>query len=398
MRLREEIPFAPVDLAASAFTTDPIGSYDQIRNAGRLVRLPGGRAYMATGYHDVAAGLRNAKLGIVDYPNSWAKIVGHFGRDHERVVRLLAYMPFTNEGPRHEALRSVLARGVAPFAAGNPAFAPSLAAKIERLRRDGGGDLAADLSRRMLFDMMCDLMEIPVEERSAMGPVANLSWAMDTTLSLKQRDYVAQYANPGLDFLKAHARATIGKSNPVFLTALYDALPPGEEDKFEAVALMAAILLLMGNDAIGACVSMGVRRLLDASDPGPPQREWAKVADDAIRYASPVDYTIRRAEEDTVAAGCPITKGQHIFFSFLAGSHDPAVFGKRHSAVGTQTELGLAFGTGRHLCVGQRLSRTIVKLAFEALAALPPMRLTGHVEFGTGRLVRTLESLPVELV
>jgi cytochrome P450 len=94
----------------------------------------------------------------------------------------------------------------------------------------------------------------------------------------------------------------------------------------------------------------------------------------------------------------PVRAGQVVMLSPFAANRDPAVFedpGKILQRPNLDT--GLAFAAGAHVCVGLRMSRNIVRCAFNALAALPQMRLAGAGVQGSGRAVRTLVSLPVEL-
>jgi len=392
-------PVAPLDMTADAFLRDPIGHYRQIRDVGRLVYVPGAHAFITTRYRDGAAALREPKLTAFHYQQSWRKIAKAAGRDHSPVFLLLSYMPFSHEGDRHRELRATLAQGVAPVAAGGPALDAGIAGKAERLRSDGGFDLVGDFAQYLLFDAMCDMMEVPTDERSHIRPIATMSWAIETTISVRQRDLLADTTRRVMEYLKPHVAATMAKSANGFFRGIHDGLPAHEEDKITAVAMLATVMLVMGNDAVGSCVSTGVRRLLDAERPvATPQSEWASLSDDAIRYAAPVDYTIREASEDMTVAGCPVMKGEYVFSSMLSANHDPEQYGALADTITSRKDVGLAFGAGRHLCVGNRLTRTVVKSALAALAALPRLRLVGEATHGTGKVVRTLTSLPVEFV
>jgi unspecific monooxygenase len=393
-----DVPISPIDITLPDFGHDLIDNYEHIRRSGRVVYVPGARAYMISGFGDVAAAMHNARLVVMDYEIGWRRAAENFGRDYSPIFRLFSYMPFAHEGRLHTKLRTVMAQGLASFSGGHPHFNASVAAKIAQLRRDGGGDLAQDLSRYLLFDMMCDLMQVPAADRAALRPIANMAFGAEATISLRKRDRVNAQVRLCLDYLSAHAAATLGKSNPGFITDLFKGLPPDIDNKFEAIAAFATLAFLMGNDALGACISMGVQRILDPSQPGPPQAQWGTLAGDVIRYAAPVDNIVRRAAEDTEVGGCPIARGQSVILPMIAANHDSAKYGARHAAIARHDDVGLAFGTGRHACVGRRLSLTVAKIVLEALAALPPMRLKGGAVHGTGRLVRTLESLPVELV
>jgi cytochrome P450 len=130
-----------------------------------------------------------------------------------------------------------------------------------------------------------------------------------------------------------------------------------------------------------------------------PQREWETIADDAIRYAAPVDFINRIVRGDAVFAGCDFHEGDRLIISPLSANHDPAEFGPATDAVTPKPgkATGLTFGAGSHLCVGNRFSRTIVRAAFAGLASLPDFRLDGPAERGSGYIIRTVASLPATL-
>jgi cytochrome P450 len=130
----------------------------------------------------------------------------------------------------------------------------------------------------------------------------------------------------------------------------------------------------------------------------PPQAEWKGIADEALRYASPVDLLTRVALEELEVGGCRIGRGEALIFSLLCANHDPAQFGEFAGMVTAKSNSSdaIPFGAGAHLCVGNRLSRIVVAEAFSALAELPAMRAAGEVKYGPGRVVRTIASLPVE--
>lgn len=394
----DRLPVADVDLQSRDFVADPVSRFDRIRRAGRLVHVPSARALVITGRDDALAALRNPDLRVLEVGSTWGKVGRHFGRDYGAITRLWRIMPFANEGQRHEFLRNLLAQGIVPYSAGHPSFERNLAAKVARFRRDGGSDLAADLARHLLVDLMLDLIQVPESERSGLRALATISWALDPLLSLEDRDSANATVREGLAQLGVHARLMVGKPGGEFLSRLYNALPDTEEDKLGMTAALAAILLIMGNDGIASCVSMGMRQLLDDSAAAPEPRAWRAVSDDVIRMTAPLTFTMRMAAKDVDVAGCPVAAGQPLYVSLLGANHDPAIFGDSRNRLIPGRDTGLAFGGGRHVCVGLRLSRLVVKETLGALGELPRMRLAGPPVHGRGNLIRTIDSLPVEFI
>jgi cytochrome P450 len=241
-------------------------------------------------------------------------------------------------------------------------------------------------------------MGLPPESREELRPLANISWGLDSTLSARNRtvltETIARHRAP----LLAHVDKTLQTEGASLIHRLHSGLPPGENDKVGATAALLAVMLVMGNDALGGCITFPVWEMLRGEHEALPQARWAEISDDAIRYAAPVSYSTRRALTDTAVGGCPFRKGEIVMMSPFAANHDPARFGPVPRALKPRPELGtgMAFGAGPHSCVGLRISRSIAQIAFQALAALPEMTLSGPVTQGPGKVVRTVTSLPVQ--
>ena len=158
----------------------------------------------------------------------------------------------------------------------------------------------------------------------------------------------------------------------------------------------------MANDATAGCINFPVLSMLDeAGHDGHrrvPQQRWGEISDDAIRYASPVDVLSRMATQDMEIVGYPLRKGELVLFSLICANHDPTRFGESADAVTLEPgkRIGIPFGIGTHVCVGNKLSRVILKEAYAALARLPAMRTTGRPTYGIGKTIRTITSLPIE--
>ena len=156
-----------------------------------MVYLPSARALLITGYDDAGSVLRNPKWRALYYPKPWERIGHAVGRDFGAAVALLSHMPFAHEGPRHRSLRTAMAAGIAPVAGGSASMHATIAGALKRALKDGGFDLAADFTNHLLFDVMCDMMRIPNEDRADLRPMATLSWAVESTISVRDRQVVS---------------------------------------------------------------------------------------------------------------------------------------------------------------------------------------------------------------
>ncbi len=109
----------------------------------------------------------------------------------------------------------------------------------------------------------------------------------------------------------------------------------------------------------------------------------------------------RTASEDAELGGVVIRRGEKVVVSIPAANRDPEKF-----TAPDQLDLGrdatghLAFGHGRHMCIGQHLARLELEVALRGLLerfptldlAVPPEQLRFH---GGEHQLYSVETLPV---
>ena len=391
-------PVGIVDVTSHEFSVDPGPGYDQLRAVAPISWQPAARGYLLTRFADIAQAYRDPTLIEHDLSNAWRKIGRNVGISFEASLQLFKYMPFIYEGRRHQELRTAMARAVAPFAAAHPIFERRVSQAVAAMRRDGAFDLVKQFSGTLMFDVLGDLIELPESEREEIRPLSNISWALDPTVSAKKREIAEATIARCMAPLTAHVRRTLAQPGSTLIHGINRSLPPDEPERITATANLLAVVLVMGNDAVAGCINFAVRRMLSGEHDPVPQAGWAAISDDAIRYAAPVSFSTRVTTKDTVIGGCPFSRGKVLVLAPFAANHDPAVSGPNPNQIMERPRLGtgLAFAAGAHICVGLRISRSIVKSAYKGLAQLPTLKLTGTGTPGEGRVVRTLKALPIE--
>lgn len=389
-----------VDISTAAFADNPIPGYNRLREASRVSWQHGARGFLPSRYDDIARAYREPVLHEPDLANPWRKIGRTLGKDFGPAIKLFSYMPFTHEGERHRELRTTFAKAIAPFIGAESVFARCVERRLAVARRDGGFDLAQQFAGALLFDVVCDLMELPEPVREEIRPIPHLSWVVESTLSVRDREATTAVAARCMAAFAIHVGTALEQPGDSLLHSIHRALPESEEDKAGAVATIAAVMLMMGNDGLGGCISFAVQNLLTGDTERPlPQEQWAQLSDDALRYSATIDFQNRIAVKDVEIAGCPIRRGDRVILSPLAANHDPTVIGPDAGSVRPRPKIGtgLTFGAGAHVCVGARMARNIARAAFLGLAQLPPLKVLAPGTRGPGKVIRTLSSLPVEL-
>ncbi len=103
-----------------------------------------------------------------------------------------------------------------------------------------------------------------------------------------------------------------------------------------------------------------------------------RTVEETLRWESSAPLIARVATRDTVVAGCPVAAGTRISLSMGSANRDETVFEEpdRWDPARETDVPHLAFGWGRHVCLGMHLARLELRVGLEAvLDRLPNLRL-----------------------
>jgi cytochrome P450 len=150
----------------------------------------------------------------------------------------------------------------------------------------------------------------------------------------------------------------------------------------ESVVSMAFVLLVAGHVTTASVISLGTLALLD--NPGQlalirddPSRIPAAV-EELLRYCSVVEAaTSRVVLADIEVGGVVIRAGEGVVAVGQTANHDPEVYARPDELDIERGGRGhVAFGFGRHLCLGQNLARLELSVVFDTLVRrVPGLRL-----------------------
>jgi cytochrome P450 len=136
----------------------------------------------------------------------------------------------------------------------------------------------------------------------------------------------------------------------------------------------------------------------DAEDPG----VLANAVEELLRYLSIIQNGQRRvAVEDIEIAGEVIHAGEGIIIDLAPANWDPKAFDEPDRLYLYRNKAGqnVAFGYGRHQCVGQQLARAELQIVFHTLfRRIPTLKLAKPIEeipFKHDRLAYGVYELPV---
>jgi pulcherriminic acid synthase len=181
----------------------------------------------------------------------------------------------------------------------------------------------------------------------------------------------------------------------------------------DEVRAYASLLLTAGGDTTDKAFSSLCRNLLLYGD-------WARVRDDrslvtpaiaeTLRFSPPSQMTTRLTEEDVELAGVAIPAGKIVYLVGASANRDASKYERpdefrlgREDLVHTRAFSGaanhVAFGSGRHFCIGAMLARTEMDIALnQLLDAFPDLRLAeGETGADVGLRTRGPATVLVEI-
>ncbi|BBZ47724.1 cytochrome P450 [Mycobacterium parmense] len=197
-------------------------------------------------------------------------------------------------------------------------------------------------------------------------------------------------------------------SAPDAVSDLAERVRAGELSVKEAAQLGTG-LLIAGHETTSNMIGLGVLALLvnpdqlavirDAEDP----KVLASAVEELLRYLSIIQNGQRRvALEDIHIAGETIRAGEGIIIDLAPANWDPDAFPEpdRLYLHRSGADRNVAFGYGRHQCVGQQLARAELQIVYRTLfRRIPTLELAipiDDVPFKHDRLAYGVYELPVK--
>ncbi len=280
-----------------------------------------------------------------------------------------------SDGARHDALRAIVNRGFTPrrIAAWEARAREVVAECVAKLDRSESFDLVADLSVPLPVTVIAEMLGIPHERRHDFKRWSDM--VIQTATGAGREDAfnprVLDTMEELLTYLSRFARERRRAPGDDLISAIVsgrdgDALHPQD-------AMMFVLLLLVaGNETTTNLIGNAVNALLDHPD------QLARLAanpaqipdaiEETLRFDAPVQAVFRLATADSEIAGVRIPKGATVAALIGSANRDERRFpaADRFDIV-RQAQGHIAFGFGKHFCLGAALARLEARVALEAL-------------------------------
>lgn len=347
-----------------------------------------------TRYQDVVDGYRDTDRYSSDRGNTLDTLLQ--GGDPAAGLML----PTTN-GPRHAELRGQLMKAFSPRAlAGTVASVRAAARDLvrEALEKEIF-DFAQDVAGQLPLRAICDLLDVPPDDRRGLLAMTSSALGSDTKDDLHRDNWVAK--NEMLVYFSELAARRRGDGRDDIISLLGRCRVAGELLSDEEVVLNCYSLILGGDETTRLSLIGGVAALLDHPDQWRAYQDGQVDTDTAVeemlRWTTPTSHAGRTAGEDFEIHGRRIRAGEIVTLWNASANRDQDVFDEPDRLILSRTpNRHVTFSFGSHFCLGAYLARAEIgavlgdmrELVGTMMAAGPARRL--YSNFLTG-----YDSLPL---
>jgi cytochrome P450 len=162
-----------------------------------------------------------------------------------------------------------------------------------------------------------------------------------------------------------------------------------------------AMIATGGHDTIAFCLSGGMHALIEHPEQLARLRADPSLIDTAIeemlRWTTPGRHIVRTATEDIELGGQTIRAGEAVALFFNSANRDETVFANADQfRIDRRPNPHLAFGLGRHHCIGSHLARLEMRALLKTLLPrLESVELAAPPRRTCSTMVSGISSLPV---
>lgn len=376
---------------------DPVARLGALRDRAPVAKLTsflGLDVWLVTG----DAAIREVLADTHSFSNDIRPYVGAVGDTDDGDIGGLGF----TDPPDHTRLRRHLTPEftMRRLARLRPRIEEIVEAQLDLLEAAGDdADLVRDFAFPVPFQVICELLGLPAEER-------------ETFRSLASARFDVSYGGAGAfgavsasrEFLKDFTRRQ--RSDPGEGLVGQIIRDHGDDIDDRDLAGLADGAFTGGLETSASMLALGTAVLLDHPETyrriAEDQQLAESTVDELLRYLSVVQVAFPRfVKQDMVVAGQRVRRGD-VVMCHLAGAGrdrrtglDDSFDPERRPAVST-----LAFGHGFHRCVGAELARMELRIAYPALARRLPdlaVRPGTDLTFRAKSIVYGLDSLPVDV-
>ena len=310
------------------------------------------------------------------------------------------------DGEEHRCQRGLVSKGFTPrrIAELEPTIRSIVAGLIDRVAHKGECDLVADLARPLPMRVIGDMLGYPVEKNDTV-----LDWTDVIVQGGNGLAYVNEETSAAFfQFVEFHnqllAERKLERGDDL-ISIWLDAELDGKRLTDEKLLFEHNLLLVGGSETTRHAISGGMYQLLQRPDDVAYLRDHPQAiplaVEEMVRWTSPFVRMQRTLLSDHELHGTTMKKGDKLLMLYPAANRDPRVWARpQEFDIRRESDKPpIAFGIGKHYCLGAALARLEIRVTVEELLRrLPDLRVPPgfrpHVK--PSSFVRGLANLPVE--
>ena len=385
-------PFAPPPQVLEMGTAKPLS---------RVRIWDGSTPWLITG-HEVARELfADARVSVDDRREGFP----HWNEHMLSTVNKRPRSVFTSDAEEHTRFRRMLSK---PFTFKRveglrPAIQQITDEHIDAiLAGPQPADIVGALALPVPSLVISQLLGVPYEDAELFQHQANVGLARYAT-----GEDTAKGAMNLYKYIAKLVEAKVEDPAEDAVSDLAERVKAGELSVKEAAQLSTG-LLIAGHETTANMIGLGVLALLENPDQAAVLRDAeepkivANAVEELLRYLSIIQNGQRRvALEDIHISGETIGAGEGIIIDLAPANWDPDAFTEpdRLYLHRSGADRNVAFGYGRHQCVGQQLARAELQIVFRTLLRrVPTLALAvpvADIPFKHDRLAYGVYELPV---
>ena len=389
------------------FLDNPFPTYKMMRDHDPVHRNPDG-SYFLTRYDDVVLSFKHPSMSSdkkVDFKPKFGE-----GPLYVHHTTSLVF----NDPPAHTRVRKLLAEAFTPrkIAELTPVIEGIIDRLLDRLAAKRSFDVVTDYALALPTEIIADMLGVPEKYRHKLHNYSNLILgALDPVVSVEKiaegNSAVLEFGSLLDDLIRERRKIPHGGEVGEVLASLIFGEIEGERLSPIELIQNCIFLLNAGHETTANLVGNGISILLDYPDQMDRLRKDPTLIKNAIeeflRFQSPLQIGNRKATEDILfgpeGSKTTIPAGSFIHTAIGAANRDPDVFVNPEEVdIGRHPNPQIAFGIGKHTCMGNTLGRIEGHVAIgKFVERFPKIRLTGEKKYHGRARFRGLEILPVEI-
>lgn len=368
---------------------DPYPVYARLRREAPVtcLDLPMAPGYIVTRYDDVVTVLKDAALfSSHANANGIGLVMGKTilemdGKEHTRHRNIvsMAFVP--------KALKGALPETIGAIAHD----------MIDRFVRDGHADLVAQFTRTFPLRVIAHVIGVPIEDYETFKrwSLDLIGFADDPPKGFESAEKIVDYLRPIVESRRTGPREDL-------MSTLVHAEVEGQRLSDDEIYGFLKLLLPAGSDTTYRLIGSALFALLthpeQLQEVLAERSKIAAVIEETLRWEAPVQYAARETTAPVALGGIDLPEGTQLLTAIGSANRDERRFvDPDRFDIHRHIEEHVAFGFGRHFCLGSHLARLEATVALNAiLDRLPNLHLDRSQECGVvGLAFRSPNRLPV---